>query len=144
MPAKHFIGFGTLADLVAALDRAAPVQADCVTDFSGQNKRLGLTYYKQVIVVSQPAPHGNVLYCRIIVDQYESMNQSPLFHPEQHLRRAETAWAVVHAWLVEQGLTLQRAVVATPRSLKLLEGHADCLHYDKESDTWLRAAPEIQ
>jgi hypothetical protein len=139
MPNKDFIGFGTLEDWLEAIDSSCPVQADCVVEQDGTNKPLGLAYYKQVIVVSQPA-RDSVLYARVVVDRYDSMNgHTPIFDEEKHLRRSKSAWEVTRTWLIEHGLTVQRAVVAMPRSLKLLEGHAEFMRYDKESDTYLRA-----
>ena len=142
MSAKHFIGFGLLEDWRWAIDPARPVQADCIVDSNGHAKNVSLTYWKQVIVVSQ-SKDGDVAYCRIVVDTYKSMNGvTPAFEADKHRRHAETAWAVIQTWLAEQGLRWQRAVVATPRNLKMLEGYADCLRYDKTSDSWLRADPQ--
>jgi len=141
MSSKHFIGFGTLEDWRRAIDPARPVQANCIVDSNGHSKHVGLAYYKQVIIVSQ-VQNGDVMYCRIPVDSYEAVNgHTPAFEPERHQRRAESAWEIIRAWIANQGLIWQRAIVAVPRGLKMLEGYADCLHYDNARDLWLRVAP---
>jgi hypothetical protein len=141
MPAKNFVGFGALEDWLVAIDRSRPVNAECIVD-PGKFGKFGVAIHKQVLVVSQTEPGGDVLYCRVHFDSYQSFQNQPAFEAEKHHRRGETAWAVIQQWLIEQGLTFRRAIVATPHNLTLLEGHADCLRYDKETDAYIRAIPD--
>ncbi len=54
-------------------------------------------------------------------------------------KRSESAFQLTLEILKEQGFIVRRALVAFPRSYKLLQGHNDLLQYDKETDLFKRA-----
>jgi hypothetical protein len=138
MSHQQFIGFGTLEDWRAAIDPARPVNAESISS-PGKAGRFGISYVRQSVVLSQIDSSGHVLYVQLLTGGHESMDgANAAFEGGRHHRRALSAWAIVNAWLSEQGLGARRALIAMPRSLKLLDGHSALMRYDKATDTWVR------
>lgn len=132
--ANQFVGFGTSTDWIAEVDKSFPVNAECVAE-GGKGDRYGIRLTTQYIVLSQ-VKGSEVLYCLVPVDRYQTMDFHPMFDEEKHVARAKTAFDITLAWLEQNGIRPRRSIVAMPRSLKKLEGVAEYMRYDKESDTY--------
>lgn len=137
-----FIGFSSFEGWLSAIDRQRPVNAICLVDAHLANGH-GLYAVEHLVEVSQVTEHGDVYFARTAVDRYDSPDGvAPLFHEERHADRAPSGWALTQAWLAEQGLQVRQAAVSTPRDLKMLEGSAGFMRFDKDTQRWIRAAAE--
>jgi hypothetical protein len=136
-----YLGYSTLTEWRAAIDANQPVNALSIIEPGRASVRSGgLQFNKQVIVLSQQQG-GTVHYLRLVTDGYQSINGLSAVHEMRlHEQRAESAWVIVQAWLAEQGLTFRRAILAFPKTLRLLDGSAGTLmEFSRELDRWIYA-----
>jgi hypothetical protein len=127
----HYIGYTTLENFAHDARPEMPVNVVEVIE-PGKFSKHGLCMVTSLVLATQTAGK-DVHYCRIPVSFYQSMDgHTPLFPKTDHVKLARQALAVVEQFLQGEGFDTRSAVVAMPRSLKLLEGAADCLRYDKE------------
>jgi len=131
---KHFIGFGNTRDWFNALDQTLPVEFNVIVD-PGRFGKFGVALHRQYLVLSQ-VQRSEVLYCRVLVDNYQTLGTDPLDNHAKHERRAESAFSVAEAWLKEMGVSYRKAIVAVPHNLKLLEGYAHFMRYSKDTDSY--------
>lgn len=139
---KHFIGFYSLEKLLASANRSTPINAMPVVQ-PGKGGKYGITINTQMILVAQVQPNGEVLYCRIITGRYQALagSHEPL-GGGNYAARSESAWTIVKEEITNAGFQLREAVMAMPTSLCFLDGHAECLKYNKETDLYERRAGE--
>lgn len=87
---------------------------------------------------------GEVFYLMRRIDQYQTIN-GQFMEPgegDKHRQRKESAQLAAEAWLAREQIPYRRALIAVPEGLRLLEGEAEFLLYDKESDRYtLRPSP---
>lgn len=132
----HFIGYGSLENLVAETTPNA-VSANLVEETS-QPGKYGLYLNRLYAVVSVLDHKEHVHYCRISLGNIQMVNGNPLSRDEQIKERAQGGFKIIKAWLQDQGCRVSPSVVAIPRNLKLLDGQACFLAYDKESDRFYK------
>ncbi len=132
-----FIGFDTLEEWLASIDRSRLVFANFVTEL-GKTSHRDVRIDRMVIVVSQPVA-DLVYYCRLPVGELQFLGGKP-FNPdhEQQVKQAKQAWKIVESWLRKQGLKVHKAVIAAPQNLVFLEGRADFLVFDNETQSFQR------
>ena len=134
-----FIGYIQLESWLNATDKTCPVFAE-LTQVPGKTADYGYRWDELVIFVAQPdQAHGLIHYCRIVVGELQYM-VGDIFTPNAEQRRtlAETAWAIVRAWLEQQGLTVRQGLIAMPDNLRLTDGWAGFLHFDQGEQTYIR------
>src|SRR5688572_28508215 len=120
---QHYIGFTTTEGWLNYIDHDRPVHAAPVHE--RHDAGHGLVLCVHAILLAQIDGIGNVLYCRVTVDRYDSQDGvSPLFHGERHRHMTESAWAETQAWLQDVGLRAWHSVVAMPKDLRYLDGDA--------------------
>lgn len=139
MDQRNFIGFATSTDWRGSATNTRPVQAAVITQLREVGN--GLANLGVYALMSQVDDLGNVRYCRIKIGGFLSQDgQTAMFPNEQESaeRRASTARQYLLAWLKREGFgVIERAVVATPKDLVLLDGVAEFMKYDKASDSWV-------
>lgn len=139
MPIKNFIGFDSLEKFLGAATHLHPLNALPIVH-PGRGGSHGISIDTQLILVSQVQANGEVLYCRIITGRYQAIagSHEPLFEGKNYQARSESAWQIVAQEMLMQGFVVREALIAIPQNLQLLDGHADCLKYNKESDLYER------
>lgn len=145
---SEFVGFSSTTDWLAAIDTYMPVNADVVT-MQDPSSHAGLTHATTYMILSQHQggeDFSEILYCQVMVDRFEMVNGEPLEAPAEagrHEQRSTSAQVVMVAWLEQHQLKFRRAVLAAPKDLRMLEGNADFLRYDKEHGVYVLRAPEV-
>jgi len=135
MTTKNFIGFNSLEKLLEVCDRTQPVDGMPVTDSGKPDRRFGISIDRHIILVSQAQPNGEVLYCRIITANYQALaGIGALSRGENYSARTESAWKIVKDEIRGRGFELREALVATPKGYQFLDGQAECLRYNKDTD----------
>jgi hypothetical protein len=135
---QFFIGYATLEEWAKM---ATEKVAFAMTVETTQTRSNGYSVHELALVVSQPK--GNLVhYVRMEIDNlrylcgtYFGKNGSE----QTARRRVNQIWAIVQEWLEEQGYTISKAMVATPKNVHLTNGWADFLAYDQEKDQYYRA-----
>lgn len=132
-----FIGFDTLEEWLTSIDHTRPVFANLVIEY-GKIGLYDIRTDQKVIIVAQPIT-DLVYYCRLPISELQYMGSKP-FNPDhdQRMKQAQQAWEIVETWLLEQGLTFHKAVIAVPQYLKLLEGKANFLIFDNDTQNYQR------
>jgi hypothetical protein len=137
MDSPLFLGFGTLEDLVDQdlVDRTVYVMA-ISERHTIPNSSMGTAH--KLMRVQGLLPTRVVGYCQISLGYVEEINGSPLESNRAlaAARRVESARQVVERWLAARGLRVVNATFAAPRDFKLLDGQANFLDYDRETDTF--------
>ncbi len=129
-------GFGSMEQLAFAADVTKPINASAVAEV-GRAGRHGLQVVVNLVIVSQWRG-DEALYCRVITGRYLSSNGlTPMDGSNTARVRNQQAHTVVVRWLERQGFTVREALLAMPRSYKLLEGAAGFLAFDKERGFFL-------
>lgn len=140
--AALFIGFSTLEGWAEAIDPTRPVLAMPLVD-PGPNSG-GIQTDELSVVCQQVAADGSgaVLYCRLRAASLARCFGEP-FDPDWQERDAawKSLWSAVEALLRERGLVLQRATVAHPRTLTLLQGRAETIRFDRQTRRYQRCLP---
>lgn len=140
---EYFVGFGSAAEWKSAINQERQVNVAVITEIGPTNK-MGLASGTSYLVLSQ-LRDDEVLYLLVPVTRFQAMGGRPFEREvDQHARRGETAQAIAVAWLDRAGIPHRTAVMATPRNLKLMEGTAEFLHYDKEADSYVMAGVPAQ
>ena len=136
---QNFIGFDSLEKLLNAATHLRPLNALPVV-LPGRGGKYGISINTQLILVSQVQANGEVLYCRIITGRYQAIagSREPLDEGKNYQARSESAWQIVAQEMLMQGFDVREALIAIPQNLQLLEGHADCLKYNKDTDLYER------
>ena len=141
--AQTFIGFASLEAWAEAIDPQRPVLAMPLIQ-SGIEKG-GLRVDELLVVCQQVREEGSVLYCRLRAASLTRCYGEP-FDPDW--REREAAWNsladAVESHLTQRGFTLQRATVAWPRDHVFLEGRADSIRFDRETQRYRRSAQAPQ
>lgn len=97
--------------------------------------------FERVILVTAMAPdRPAILYCRIKVGEVAYM-YGKIFGDEEKNRksiaRSESASLGICNYFEELGFeVIKSAAIAMPNDYQLLDGHAACLKYDKDSDLY--------
>lgn len=137
---QFFVGFGQIEVLLNSHQREAPVyvQLCCETHGSGTP---GYHVQEQVIVVSD-VQDGVCRYWRKRLSRTELIGGRPFHEAEAklHVEFAGKVRAAVEKQIVEvYRYRFLEAVVAAPRDLKLLDGEADFLRFDREARSYVPA-----
>jgi len=142
MAIKQFIGFGELEKFLANADTARPIDAQPVIE-PGRSDKMGLRVDKQLILVTQFSPNGETMYCRIVTGRYQVFQGEVFGHKHDWDAISQSAWEIVREEIKSRGFTLREAVAAFPKSLGFLDGTAECLHFNKDTDRYERPAIEL-
>ena len=135
----HFIGYGSLEDWAEAISTHEPVYACPLTEPDKPNAQ-GMRTDRLVITCSQPDDRGHVHYCRLRVGFLQYIGDTPINQDhEERKQRLDQAWEIVETWLRDRGFTIRRAAVAVPVDLKLMDGWAGFLRWDKETKRFHRS-----
>ena len=137
MAGKNYIGFNSLEKLLEQADKSLSIEAMPIIQPGRADRRFGISICTQMIVVSQFKAQ-DVLYVRIITGRFQSLDG---IHPidsarERYVARSESAWVIVQNVIKEHGFTIREALAGFPKTLRFLDGHADCLHYNKQTDLY--------
>lgn len=127
-----FLGYGRLEDLVAA--HADPDDPFYVEFLTRRYPGDPLGWLQQTVVVQDFDPQGRVRYVRIGCGGFDLFHGHPF--DEARAARAK-AYAqrrheAIRDHLLARGYRIERATVAMPKDLVLLEGTADFLGSDKD------------
>jgi hypothetical protein len=133
----HFIGYARLEEWAEAISILDPVYACLIVDSEAGPLDIRNDHY----FIHCAQPRGDTVhYFRTKVALVQRVND--VFLNEDHerrLERARQAWEIVREWLQERGFAVREALVAYPRDLKLLEGEAGFMGYDKERGYFMLA-----
>lgn len=131
----YFVGFGKASDWARAISQT-PVNVECVTKYDGSDK-MGLRSATQFLVMSQHKG-DEVLYFMAVVDRFlAAPNLEPMDGADKHEQRRNSAYEAAERWLNDKMIPFRRAMIAQPKTLTLLEGDPDFMHYDAEQDKWV-------
>jgi hypothetical protein len=126
-PFPRFIGYGRLEDLIAAhADPSQPFYVEFTVQRASGNP---LGWATECVTVQDFDDRGNVRYCRIVLGGYDLLGGQP-FEEDKARRahsRAKEGLGHITEHLASNGFTVERATVAAPRDLVLLNGSADFL-----------------
>lgn len=139
MPKRsYWIGYPALEAWAANVEADKPVLALLITEPGPRNKN-GLSVDKSAVIVQQIRADACVHYCRLVAARHTMIAGRP-FETDDERRRemARQLYALVTAWLKEHQLTVREAVVTAPTGLVWLEGWADFIGYDKNTQTYFR------
>ena len=78
---------------------------------------------------------GTIHYCRLCTVNI------PLYEDTQKRAKPPNGWnslpSAIEALLLKKGLTVLPAAIAVPRDIQMLDGSADCIRFDRASNTYL-------
>lgn len=134
--ATHFIGYGTLEELVKrqAEAMAHRAYASLSRSVDGSNPP-SVTMVGQVEIVDDS---GMVHYWRMKLARYVTFDGSAAFPEDlKRIDQARAGWQLVLDWLQAHDLAPVDAQVAAPKNLRLYEGSADFLRWSSERG-WYR------
>lgn len=134
---KNFVGFHTLEQLLKQADPERPIDALAITQ-PGPTGKYGISIEKQMIMVTQFSANGETLYCRIVTGHYQVLAGQIMSTRHDFPAIGLSAWLIVHEEIKQRGFTLREAVAALPRNLTFLDGSAECLHFNTQSDRYER------
>jgi hypothetical protein len=134
-----FIGYGTLEEWLRSVDPKRPVFAALITEPGKVVQSMRTD--RLMIRVAQPAD-DLMHYCQLVIARVQYVGDNP-FNTDykQRFSLAEQAWKVVEAWLDERGLTVMNGVVSMPDNLRLMDGWANFLVFDQQTQEFRRAEP---
>lgn len=133
---KTYIGYSTLEEAVSVFDPQAPVYASPITRPGTPDRKFGVRLDRYEVVVAQPDERGDVHYCVIPVGLLQVMpgNEDGFGKRPALIQRQESAWTLVEDWLLGLGFTVRMALIAFPTHLRLCDGSAEFMRYDKTTD----------
>jgi len=138
MNEKLFIGYGSLEGLLDSHPTGAPVFIS-LNEEQGQPRQYGVALHTFALIVSD-IRDGHARYCRIVLGRVQTIN-GEVFDTgsrERTRQRALSAYRLIEEYIITRhGFTVESAMIAMPRDLKLLDGWADFLRYDKEADRFV-------
>jgi len=138
MNEKLFIGYGSLEGLLDSHPTGAPVFIS-LNEEQGQPGQYGIALHTFALIVSD-IRDGHARYCRIVLGRVQTIN-GEVFDTgsrERTRQRALSAYRLIEEYIITRhGFTVESAMIAMPRDLKLLDGWADFLRYDKEADRFV-------
>ncbi len=138
MNEKLFIGYGSLEGLLDSHPTGAPVFIS-LNEEQGQPGQYGVALHTFALIVSD-IRDGHARYCRIVLGRVQTIN-GEVFDTgsrERTRQRALSAYRLIEEYIITRhGFTVESAMIAMPRDLKLLDGWADFLRYDKEADRFV-------
>lgn len=128
------IGYSTIEEWCKVIDNNSPIYTCLVQEDSPSNVS-GLVYKKDIVFCSKVDSDKNVHYFRQTLRTYTSMDKKE--------NTALEGWHLIKEWLnllfsLEEGFTIREGAIAMPQDLKLLEGYADFLRWDKEKNQYYR------
>ena len=123
----HFIGYGRLEDLVAA--HADPSEPFYVEFLSRRIPGDPIGWTEQTVLVQDFDPEGRVRYVRIPCGGYDLIHGTPFdeARAQEARERGSERHEAVLGYLTSRGYRVERAAIAMPRDLILLDGYADVL-----------------
>lgn len=122
-----FIGYGRLEDLLAHTDPSRPLYVELLTRRT-QGNPLG--WAEQYILVQDMDETSRVRYCRVCCGGYDLLHGG-VFDREGACRAQDHArqrYERVLQFLASRNIRVERATIAIPKDLVLLNGGADFLH----------------
>lgn len=137
---NHYLGYTILEDFLAkAREDGGPLYVSLLRTPTFEIDRGEPMIYLTVITVSVITAEGHVRYWRMVMAKTLFLNGEPFDEKAQSNHdRARAAYALLLEYLEEEGFTLDHAVVAVPRTLKLTVGKANFWRYDQPSDRYER------
>lgn len=138
MHEKQFIGYGSLEGLLDTHPTGTPVFIS-LNEEQGQPGQYGIALHTFALTVSD-IRDGHARYCRMVLGRVQMINGESFDtgSRERTRRRALSAYQLVEEYIITRhGFTIESAMIAMPRDLKLLDGRADFLRYDKEADRFI-------
>jgi len=136
----YFIGYDTLEAWAEAADLSLPVYATLVESTQSTDRRYGLAWREVQIRVFQ-VRDGLAHYVLMTVGGWMTTGGKTLDEQKEQAQRraAESAWKHVQEWLYTHGFDVHQGTVAVPNNLRLLNGAALFLEYDREKGEYVRA-----
>ena len=129
------IGYSTLEEWCKVVDKDSPVYV-CLLQETSPSNVPGLLYKKDVVSCCQADSRENVHYFRQTLRTYTSVDMEE--------NSAIEGWQIIKEWLVEKGFTVLEGTVSMPGDLKLLEGYADFLKWDKDKRKYCKGEENAQ
>lgn len=144
MSSKYYAGFESLEKLLEQADHQKPIDAMPIVD-PGKAGKFGISIHTQLILVAQQRG-DELLYCRIVTGRYQAFagEVKPLSTTHDYPAISASAWAIVQEEIKARGFTLREALVALPKNLRFLDGTAECLHFNKETDRYERRIESLE
>jgi len=138
MNEKLFIGYGSLEGLLDTHPTGAPIFLS-LNEEQGQPGQYGVRLNTFALIVSD-IRDGHARYCRMVLGRVQTMGGEAFDAKsrERTRRRALSAYQIIEEYIITRhGFSVESEMIAMPRDLKLLDGWADFLRYDKEADRFL-------
>lgn len=137
---NHFIGYPQLEDFLAkARADNGPLYVSLLRTPTLEIDVGEPMIYQTVITVQSITKKGDVRYWRMAIANTLFLRGEPFDDNAQtNHERARAAYALMLEYLEEEGFTLDHAIIAVPRTLKLTVGKASFWQYDKPSDRFVR------
>ena len=138
MNEKLFIGYGSLAGLLDSHPTGAPLFLS-LNEEQGQPGQYGVRLNTFALMVSD-IRDGHARYCRMVLGRVQTIgsNAFDTGSRERTRQRALSAYWLIEEYIINRhGFPVESAMIAMPRDLKLLDGWADFLRYDKEADRFV-------
>ncbi len=138
MNEKLFIGYGSLEGLLDSHPTGAPVFIS-LNEEQGQPGQYGVALHTFALMVSD-IRDGHARYCRMVLGRVQTIGGEAFDtgSRERTRRRALSAYRLIEEYIItKHGFAVESAMIALPRDLKLLDGWADFLRYDKEADRFV-------
>ena len=135
---KLFIGYGSLEGLLDTHPADAPVFLS-LNEEQGPPGQYGIALHTLALTVSD-IRDGHARYCRMVVGRVQAIGGEAFDtgSRERTRQRALSAYRLIEEYIITRhGFTVESAMIAMPRDLKLLDGWADFLRYDKEADRFV-------
>lgn len=144
----NFIGYASVEQWANFADAFAPVYCLMPTE-PGKATSHGMRVDNLVIALAQTDARGDVHYVRLPVGSLTYLLTAQGKQPwdsdhAERQARADAAYAIVRAWLNEHFTAInprfaaREATVAMPTNLRLLDGWANFLGWDKDAKRFFR------
>ena len=138
MHERLFIGYSSLEGLLDTHPADAPVFLS-LNEEQGPSGHYGIALSTFALTASD-IRDDHARYCRMVLGRVQTIN-GQAFDTGSRERTRQLALSAYH--LVEEqiisryGFTVENAMISLPRDLKLLDGWADFLLYDKAADRYV-------
>lgn len=140
-----YVGYGNSETFLRDRPEAVPVNVDTITE-NHTGKEYGIGRAVTYLALSYHEPGSDeVAYLYVKIDAWQTLQGRPFAQDEAeamklHRERAESALFAAQVYLGTQGVPWRQRVAAFPSDIKMLEGDASWLLYDKEINRFHLAA----
>ncbi len=139
--AANYVGYATVEEWTKSANPGEPVYCMLITE-PGKATTHGMRVDNLVIAVAQTDARGDVHYVRLPVGALTYLLTADGKKPwnsdhAERKERAEQAHRIVVEWLTER-CAVREATIAMPTGFRLLDGWANFLGWDKDTQKFYR------